>query len=170
MDAVVATILPVHQGGTLMSRPLFHRATLGHRLGAHLLDRFFFYGSLIVIGVSAAASESTDITNVSWFVVVLAFVITPGYLLWFCYAAARGTTPGKRITGLKMITSEGHKVGFCVVIVRETLGKLVSSLFGIGFLWALFDNYDRALHDIIFDTHVVEAAKYNTSVEQQDDE
>ena len=157
---MVATILLVHQGGTSMSQPLFHRPSLGHRLGAHLLDRFFFYGSLTAIAILAGVTESTQ--N-SWIGIVVAGIIALGYVFWFCHAATRGTTPGKRRLGLKMITSEGVAASFCVVMARETLGKLVSSTFGIGYIWALLNNDDRALHDIMLDTHVVEAAKYSTS-------
>ena len=148
------------KGAPSVSRPLFHRASLGSRLAAHLVDRFLFFLSLIFAGALAGATEST---SSSWLGIIVAGIIVIGYVAWFCHAAARGTTPGKRLIGLKLLTSEGHTVGFWIVVVRETLGKLISSIFGIGFIWAFFNYYDRALHDIIFDTHVVEAAKYSTA-------
>lgn len=186
MDAVVATILLVHQGGTAMSEVRFHYpllecsrlgssprqettretttprpqlfyAPIGRRLSAHLLDRFLFYGSLFFVVIAEGVIGST---HISW----AGISIILGYLIWFCYAAAKGTTPGKRLTGLKIVTRDGQTANFFTVIIRETLGKLISSsLFGIGFIWAFHDFYDRTWHDFLCKTCVVEAVKHDTS-------
>lgn len=172
MDAVAATILPSIKGAPAMSAPLFHRASLWQRFSAHLLDRLLFYGSWLVPLLASLLQDQsvTDYADVPWVAALLFYIFFPGYLLWFFYSAARGSTPGKRLCKLKMITSEGRTADLFTVVVRETLGKLISSLLGIGFFWAFFNYYDRALHDIIFDTHVVEAEKYNKLAEQQSEE
>ena len=151
-----------------MSQPLFHRASLFSRFAAHLLDRLLLYVCVVIANLPTIVRNYGDTTYVPWFLAPLSFVITVGYLFWFGYAAFKGSTPGKRMGGLKLITSKGHTAGFVRVILRETVGKVISSFFAVGFIWAFLHDERRALHDLIFDTHVVEAAKYRASTEQQE--
>lgn len=151
-----------------MSQPLFHRASLFSRFAAHLLDRLLLYVCVVIANLPTIVRNYGDTTYVPWFLAPLSFVITVGYLFWFGYAAFKGSTPGKRMGGLKLITSKGHTAGFVRVMLRETVGKLISSCFAVGFIWAFLHDEGRALHDLIFDTHVVEAAKYGASTGRKD--
>jgi len=167
MDAVVATLLVVHQGGTAMTNPLFHRASLRARFAAHLIDRLLFYAFVFLVLPLAGQAAPAGAPTIG---ALIALPLILGYMIVNSYFAARGTTPGKRVIGLKLITSQGQRAGFFTVIARETIGKLISAIFGIGFIWAFVNDDDRALHDILFGTHVVEAAKYNADAEKPNDE
>lgn len=85
------------------------------------------------------------------------------YLLQALYAsffiAVLGATPGKLILGLRVKTSMGKKVGFGRALLRELVGKwislLISPLFGISYLWMLWDKKKQTIHDKIANTIVV---------------
>ncbi len=72
--------------------------------------------------------------------------------------AWKGGTLGKLLCGLRVEAKGGGRVGLLRVLVRETLGKLLSAvlLFG-GFLWAAWTRSKRALHDYIAGTVVTQA-------------
>jgi uncharacterized RDD family membrane protein YckC len=70
--------------------------------------------------------------------------------------ANNGQTFGKQIMGIRVVRDDGQPVTAMTVLVREVLGKFVSSIiFYIGYLMAFFDSSNRALHDRIATTHVV---------------
>lgn len=68
-----------------------------------------------------------------------------------------GQTLGKRIVGLRVIRANcSPEVGFVRIVVRETIGKLLSAaLLGLGFLFPLMNQRQRALHDYLAGTIVV---------------
>ena len=68
-----------------------------------------------------------------------------------------GRTPGKAALGLRVVTANGETPGLFRSLLRETLGKGLSScILYLGFLLALFDERHQALHDKIAGTFVVE--------------
>ena len=68
-----------------------------------------------------------------------------------------GQTLGKRIVGLRVIRANCNpEIGFFRVVLRESVGKLLSvGLLGIGFLFPLMNQRQRALHDYLAGTIVV---------------
>ncbi len=91
--------------------------------------------------------------GLQFFLIFLQFGIAIAYETWFVgkYAA----TPGKMACKIKVIKSDGEKVGYGLAFGRY-FGKLVSSIIlGIGFIMAGFDGQKRALHDHMCNTRVV---------------
>ena len=72
------------------------------------------------------------------------------------FIAARGQTIGKMLLGIQVVDYRGSIPGIGSVLLRETVGKLLSliALF-IGYLWAAWDPEKRAWHDHIAGTWVV---------------
>ena len=83
------------------------------------------------------------------------------YLIPVLYMAVSvaftGTTLGKWLLKLKVISvdSEKEKPGFFAMLYRESIGRFLSSIMGIGYLMIAFDKEHRALHDILSDTRVI---------------
>ena len=81
--------------------------------------------------------------------------------------AHNGQTWGKQIVGIRVVRDSGESVGFGFASLREVVVK--GLLFGIGssiipiiptlldLLWPLWDDENRALHDMIVSSHVVKA-------------
>jgi uncharacterized RDD family membrane protein YckC len=94
------------------------------------------------------SSTSTTLASLIGLVVGLA------YFLIF-YVNYDGATPGKRLMAIKVTKDDGSRLTYPVVFVRY-LGTLISAfLFGLGYLWVVWDKKKQALHDKIAKTVVV---------------
>lgn len=75
---------------------------------------------------------------------------------WVVYQAMTGQTIGKKAMKIQVVTVSGEKPVYMTFVLRELLGKFVSSLiFGLGYLFPLWDEKKQALHDKIAGTLVV---------------
>ena len=95
-----------------------------------------------------------------WLVSLYCLVLS---LLWATYfigfTAACGQTPGKRIMSLQVVHESGEAVDWETTLIRFLIGYPVSLLpLGLGFYWALADRNNKAWHDKIAGTLVVEPA------------
>jgi uncharacterized RDD family membrane protein YckC len=66
-----------------------------------------------------------------------------------------GQTVGKRLFGLRVISSQGRSPGPLLACLRFLTMALSLALAGLGFLWCLFDRERRALHDHLSGTYVI---------------
>jgi uncharacterized RDD family membrane protein YckC len=76
-----------------------------------------------------------------------------------------GQTLGRMATGIRVVRAKGGQMTFGFAMVREVVvkallfGILSAMTFGIAtlldVLWPLWDEENRALHDLIVDTRVV---------------
>jgi uncharacterized RDD family membrane protein YckC len=86
--------------------------------------------------------------------VFLVFLIAP--LFYNVYFTAKGgSTPGKMLLGLRIVTASGGPIGSGRAIGRLFARALSSVIFYIGDIMAAFDSQKRALHDRICDTRVI---------------
>lgn len=78
---------------------------------------------------------------------------------YFVYCTlAFGSTPGKKIMGLKLIHAD-HKTDLSVgqLFLRETVGRFLSAFpLLLGYFWVSFNKDSKTFHDLIAKTHVVE--------------
>jgi len=132
-------------------------ASPGKRLGAFFLDILIpsiaFVLMLIVSGFGAA-QETESGSAIGFLVAIVLFVV---YLVWALTLFAKGTTPGKKMLGMRVIKENGESAGFGTMLVREWIGKIISGmLLSLGFLWILFDPDRQGWHDKLVSTYVVE--------------
>lgn len=133
-------------------------ATAKDRFLAFLIDLVVLIIVSILIGILtnsflSASSSYQDfrfyIQNINNLVGVLYFV-----LLTYLNQA----TIGKKILGLKVVTLQRTKPSFLTVIIREVVGKFVSTIvLLLGFVWILFDKDKQGWHDKIAGTIVVKS-------------
>jgi uncharacterized RDD family membrane protein YckC len=82
----------------------------------------------------------------SWFIEILYLT---GFWVW------RGQTPGKMITGIKVIRTDSSPLTTPYAFLRY-LGYILCFLtLLIGFIWIAFDDRKQGLHDKVADTYVV---------------
>lgn len=95
--------------------------------------------------------------------IVLSLIISIAflaYVVWAFFLFSEGTTPGKTILGLRVVKEDGANAGFLTMLIRETVGRLISSLvIFLGFLWILIDKDNQTWHDKLMRTYVVESVK-----------
>lgn len=120
----------------------------GARLGAAILEYLLSIALAFVIGLSVGRK--------------LGFSFGSFFLTFVCYWAinfyfwSRGQTLGKLVLGMRVYKTGGEPAGFGTMLVRETVGKFLSSLvFYLGFLWIIFDREHQGWHDKIAGTLVL---------------
>ncbi|MGD0578355.1 MAG: RDD family protein, partial [Bryobacteraceae bacterium] len=83
-------------------------------------------------------------------------VVVAGVVYTIACEARTGQTIGKWLCGLIVTTRDGEAPGVGRLLLRETIGKLVSFLpLGAGFLWCGFTRKKQAWHDSLARTVVV---------------
>ena len=169
---------PARQDSPPLGGPL---ASWGVRLGAYLIDALIVFVPVAILFVllfgSAVGLTGTDEEDVAWGALVLA---TFGWLLLsaivlLAYASVlmarkgqhNGQTWGKQLLGIRAVRDSGEPWGFWSAAVREVLLKniavgIASSIIPIlpwflNFFWPLWDDQNRALHDMAASSHVVQA-------------
>lgn len=82
-------------------------------------------------------------------------------LVWFAYQVVflqrLGTTPGKRLLKLKVISMDGRELDNKQRMTRAAVSLLSGYAAGLGYLWAFFDPMRRGWHDLMADSRVVPA-------------
>jgi len=109
----------------------------------------------IPVGFLAPTAEDNPAALMVYmpFMMLLQFAIPAAFDVFF--VGKYGATPGKMACRLKIVSSEGGKIGYPRAIGRH-FAKYVSFItLYIGFLMAAFDDEKRSLHDRICDTRVI---------------
>jgi len=141
-------------------------AGFGGRAGAWLLDILFsVLPILVAFGLIAGGTEAAGglllLAGLAW-----------AYLVYFPLTMARGgerngQTWGKQIVGVRVVRDSGQPFDFGSAALREIVLKgLALGIAGaviplipylVNYLWPLWDDQNRALHDMVVNTHVVRA-------------
>jgi uncharacterized RDD family membrane protein YckC len=123
---------------------LLPRAAFTERLAAFGLDVV-----LIVIAVQVLNFDR------EW--VRVAFILALAYHVSFW--TLKGTTLGGIICQLRLVRTDGGRVGFPDALVRGLTGIFSLAVLGIGFLWVLKDPDRQAWHDRVAGTYVVKVPR-----------
>ena len=142
------------------------------RVGASLLDTVFrlvlaglVFGLLVAVDQAGGAVDTVGTVVLAPAVVVVYFAYAP----WLVRrpGARNGQTWGKQLTGIRAVRDDGAPYGTGTATMRELVIKdglfgFVSAIFFsipflIDSLWPLWDQSNRALHDMLAHSHVVRA-------------
>lgn len=148
----------------------------GRRATALLLDGLFqiLLACLVGLVVFLVVGDKVDVdTTVNddgtvtreeyeyWLLggVIAMFVIFFTYP-WVLLGLMKGRTPGRRAVGIRVVTYAGTPVTLGRAFLRDGLVKGFMGLIGfallLSYLWPLWDPHQRALHDLLCSTRVVE--------------
>ena len=85
---------------------------------------------------------------------ILFYLMQAAYFILLTYFT--GSTLGKKIFQIRVVSTEERKMTFFEVAFRETVGRFLSALIlSIGYIMIAVDKNKRGLHDILSDTNVV---------------
>jgi uncharacterized RDD family membrane protein YckC len=149
------------------------------RVGAFIIDALVIgvVAAIVIILITAAAGGvgflGGDATGYGGIVVGLLFstLIATGVALLYApvyMARTDGQTLGKQLMRIRVVRPKGQPVDFLWSVLREVVvktllfgGILSSFTFGLAWLldclWPLWDDENRALHDLVVDSRVVQA-------------
>ncbi|MFL0804527.1 MAG: RDD family protein [Agarilytica sp.] len=86
------------------------------------------------------------------------WVITIVGFYWLFWRRA-GQTVGMRAWHLKLVDQNGHPVSHTQILRRIISGPISLAVLGLGYWWCLFDQDQRAWHDIASSTKIIETPK-----------
>jgi uncharacterized RDD family membrane protein YckC len=148
-------------------RPL---ASWGSRVGAALLDWLILFipVALLIVLVVFVALNSTGggiVTGILSGLVYLVAVLFYAPVLMAREGEHNGQTLGKQIVGIRVVRDSGEQVDMWFAFIREFVVKgllfgFVGSFFFsiptlLDYLWPLWDDENRCLHDMVVSTHVL---------------
>lgn len=109
-----------------------------------------------VIGfIMAIAMRSLMETRLFATVIDLVVGLSVSILYYGYFYSRRGATPGKSIFHIKVFGEDGQYLSFGKAILREIVGKFVSTIIlFIGFFMVAFRADKRGLHDLIAGSYV----------------
>ena len=160
--------------------PLGPLASWGSRVGAYLIDALVLLvpgAILFVVIVGGAVGLTGTDDDVAWgaaigafilFVLLFAIVVLLyAPLLMIRTGERNGQTWGKQLVGIRAVRDSGEPWTFGPAALREVVLKnlavgIASSIvpfvpWFLNFFWPLWDDQNRALHDMAASSHVVRA-------------
>jgi uncharacterized RDD family membrane protein YckC len=147
-------------------RPL---ASWGSRVGATLLDWLILLipVTLLVVVIALNSTGGGIVTGILSGLAYLVAVLFYAPVLLGREGEHNGQTFGKQIVGIRVIRNSGEPIDIGFGFLREFLVKgllfgFVGSFFFsiptiLDYLWPLWDDENRCLHDMVVSTHVIRA-------------
>jgi uncharacterized RDD family membrane protein YckC len=140
------------------------------RVGAAVVDALILTAVVavlvaLVVLVALGSDVAGVIVGVIAFFGYIAAALLYAPLLMARAGPKNGQTWGRQVVGIRVVRDTGEPVGFGFAVLRELVVKTL--LFGvvggffasiptiIDYLWPLWDDENRALHDMIVETHVL---------------
>jgi len=112
-------------------------------------------GGVLTVAGQASASPDTGVT-LAIFGSLLSVILSIGYLAVVFVMWTTGQTPGKRLLALQVVKADTLRpAGFWRMMLRETIGKMISGFCLLGYLWGIIDRDNQCWHDKIASTLVV---------------
>ena len=113
----------------------------------------YWHNMQLAMAGDPTALSSQPKTDMRWELLFEFSVLVVTILFWEKWG---GTTPGKRLVGIKIVDAKNYKDITNKQAVTRSLGYIPSTLLlGSGFLMVLFRKDKRALHDLLADTVVI---------------
>jgi uncharacterized RDD family membrane protein YckC len=159
------------QESSWVGKPL---ASWGSRFGAWLIDFVVVLVPVVVLAVVifGGAAEGDSVwgwvgASILYVLLFASVFMLYAPLLMIREGARNGQTLGKQWVGIRVVRDNGQPFGFGVAAFREVVLKqlavnLASSIIPfipwfLNYFWPLWDDENRALHDMAASTHVIRA-------------
>ena len=145
-------------------------ASWGTRFGAQVIDWLILLVpvvvlTVIVVGVATNSDTGAWVTGILGFLAYLVVALLYAPLLMAREGEHNGQTWGKQMLGITVVRDAGESMSFGWAALREIVVKglgvnIASSIIPVipwflNYFWPLWDDSNRAIHDMICSTHVV---------------
>ncbi len=85
---------------------------------------------------------------------ILIYLLTVVYFVLMTYYT--GSTLGKKLFHLRVVSTEGRELSFYEVVYRETIGRFLAKVICfLGYFLILLEKEKRGIHDLLADTCVI---------------
>lgn len=125
------------------------KGTFWERLIALIIDELILLipGLMIIIILIAVFPRLRDLGQIIFSLVGVV------YNIWL--VNWKGATWGKKVMKLKVVSTSYEQSSFGKILLRESIGKWLSSLLNLGYLWMIVDKKGQTFHDKMAKTFVV---------------
>lgn len=138
-------------------------ANIRLRIAAKMLDLLVLLGigQVVELGVARWVFGGTLPVPPDWegFWRSLAWLVSINTVIAIAFSVyflrRHEATPGKILLGLRVVRSDGGRLGVGRIFARYWAEQLSGIIFMVGYVMALFDDEKRALHDFMCRTRVV---------------
>ena len=123
--------------------------------------------TIIVVAIAAGSDTGAIVTGIVGGLAYLVVLFVYAPTLMAREGRNNGQTWGKQMIGIRVVRDIGEPMNFGWAALREIAVKgllvsIVSSIIPLipwllDYLWPLWDDQNRALHDMVCSTHVVRA-------------
>jgi uncharacterized RDD family membrane protein YckC len=111
-----------------------------------LLLALFFVATAAVMRIFNHGETIQSGQPLSWLLTPLLLLISFLFYGWFWTHG--GQTLGMKSWKMKLVQRNGETITWPVALVRFMTAMLSWTVFGLGFLWSLFDSRNRTWHDL----------------------
>ena len=84
---------------------------------------------------------------------------------WYFWTRRDGQTPGKFALSIRVVKADGTPLSDTDAVIRAIGYNVSSFVFGLGYIWAIFDKNNQAWHDKLARTYVVRKDRRRQTVE-----
>ncbi len=78
---------------------------------------------------------------------------------WYFWTRRDGQTPGKSAVGVRVIKANGAALSDADAFIRAIGYHISAAVFGLGYIWAIFDKNNQTWHDKLAGAYVVRAER-----------
>ncbi len=139
---------------------VYELAGLVDRFAANLIDSFLLILPLSIAALIISAPGHHLPTEFLHFVLLA----VPIAYHWYFLTRRGGQTPGKFALGIRVMKADGSDINDVDAVIRAIGYHVSSMLFGLGFIWALFDKNNQSWHDKMARTFVVRCRQRRKTV------
>lgn len=111
----------------------------------------FPYWIFTLVNGKTALTSPLIFSFSAWDIII--YLASAAYFIILTYCT--GTTVGKRLMGLRVVSADGNRLTFWNVLYRETIGRYLSTILMLGYLMIGISSEKKALHDLLCDTRVI---------------
>jgi uncharacterized RDD family membrane protein YckC len=142
---------------------VFIPAGFSLRFSSYFVDGLIIFIPVVIVGIATSLLEllirkgsldsvlsnpfNSFLTNLAMSFVVISYFVF--------FTNKYGATPGKKKYKIRVVSSDGTNLSLGRIILRESLGRLLSSFLYLGYIMVLFTKNKQALHDLLARTNVV---------------
>jgi uncharacterized RDD family membrane protein YckC len=119
-----------------------------YRYAAYSIDTYIV---LFISGIFTLPFLSNDPQTKFSSILILCSVIYS-----IAFTKLKKATPGKSFFGLEVSMEDRGELTWVRVFLREAIGKLLSNIIGLGYIWILFNAKRQGWHDLLAKTVVIQ--------------
>lgn len=142
------------------------------RLAAYLLDSLIVGAALLLVRIPLWISSWVNPDNIIVRDFIFEYSVADiliyilGVLYFIILTYKTGTTVGKKVLHLRVVSVEDRKMTLFEVAFRETVGRFLSALIlNVGYIMIGLQKEKRGLHDLLSDTRVVYCHEKTVQIE-----